>query len=149
MNSKGKLNEWKIIGNAGKDAEVVDLPNGNGRLLVKFSCATAQGFKDEDTLWVNVVQFVNPSTPMGKFQLDVASGVRKGDYLYISGHAKMHSYNKNDGSKGVDLSIDADSVIVLRQAGSAPNARRSAPSADIPEELGGNDGFENEEGPLF
>ena len=150
MNSKGKLNEWKIIGNVGRDAEVITLDNGH--LIVKFSMATVQGFKDEDALWTNVEMFVNPQTPFGKYQLDTAGAVKKGDYVFVSGHVKMHSYTKKDGSKGTDLANSADSIMVLRKKDGDVRSDRPMPvntSANIPEELGGNDGFETEEGPLF
>ena len=118
MISKGKLNEWKIIGNVGKDAEIVNLKDN--RVMVKFSIATAQGFKDEDTLWVNIVQFMDESTKYGKMQRDITGGVKKGDYVLVNGCAKLHTYNKNDGTQGVDLSNEADSVIILREKNPRP-----------------------------
>ena len=150
MISKGKMNEWKIIGNVGRDAEIVNLKDS--RVMIKFSLATAQGFRDEDSLWVNIVQFVDSSTKYGKMQMEITGGVKKGDYVLVNGCAKMHEYDKKDGTKGLDLSNEADSVIILREKNPRPRGEYKDPRPqddqydDLPRELGGP--ASNEE-PLF
>lgn len=113
MICKGKTNNWSIHCNAGQDAAVKI--TSEGRTLVKFSVATVQGYKDADTLWVNCVTWIDRNTKYGQVQFDIASGVKKGDYLFIEGYVQSRSFTKEDGSKGVDLSIVADNILRLNK----------------------------------
>lgn len=113
MICKGKTNKWSIHCNAGQDAAVKT--TSEGRTLVKFSVATVQGYKDTDVLWVNCVTWIDRNTKYGQVQFDIASGIKKGDYLYIEGYVQNRSFTKEDGSKGVDLSIVADNILRLNK----------------------------------
>lgn len=111
MNSKGKENTWTIIGNAGRDAEVKDTKSGK---LIKFSCATEQGFGESaEALWLSVVQYSNTTSKTGQYAFDIASSVKKGDKIFVRGYAQLHKYEKQDGSQGFELNLVADYIINL------------------------------------
>lgn len=111
MIAKGKLNRWTITGNAGSDAETIQTTNG--RELIKFRCATVQGFKEDDTLWVNVVQYVDDRSEFGRIAKEKALSVKKGDLVLIDGYAQYRTFTKKDGSAGYDLSIVADGAGIV------------------------------------
>lgn len=90
------LNKVMIIGNAGKDPEVVQFQDGGK--TAKFTIAATERYTDragqqqQRTEWFNVV--VN-----GKTADVVERYVRKGSQLYVEGRLQTRKYQAKDGSE--------------------------------------------------
>lgn len=90
------LNKVMIIGNAGKDPEVVQFQDGGK--TAKFTLAATERYTDragqqqQRTEWFNVV--VN-----GKTADVVERYVRKGSQLYVEGRLQTRKYQAKDGSE--------------------------------------------------
>lgn len=90
------LNKVMIIGNAGKDPEVVQFQDGGK--TAKFTLAATERYTDragqqqQRTEWFNVV--VN-----GRTADVVERYVRKGSQLYVEGRLQTRKYQAKDGSE--------------------------------------------------
>lgn len=108
------LNKVMIIGNAGKDPEVVAFQDGSR--MAKLTLAATEkytdrnGQKQQQTEWFNVV--IN-----GK-SVDVAEKyVRKGSQIYVEGKLRTRKYQAQDGSDRYVTEVLCQSLQLL---GSAP-----------------------------
>lgn len=108
------LNKVMIIGNAGKDPEVVTFQDGSR--MAKLTLAATEKYTDRDgqkqqqTEWFNVV--IN-----GK-SVDVAEKyVRKGSQIYVEGKLRTRKYQAQDGSDRYVTEVLCQSLQLL---GSAP-----------------------------
>jgi len=103
-------NKVQLIGNLGKDAEVVNLDSG--KKLVKFSIATnevyrnAKGEKITDTQWHNVVAW-------NKTAEIIENYTSKGSEIAIEGKLTTRSYEAADGSKKYITEIVCNEVLLL------------------------------------
>lgn len=108
------LNKVMIIGNAGKDPEVVAFQDGSR--MAKLTLAATEKYTDrngqrqQQTEWFNIV--VN-----GK-SVDIAEKyVRKGTQLYVEGKLRTRKYQTQDGSERYVTEVLCQSLQLL---GSAP-----------------------------
>lgn len=108
------LNKIMIIGNAGKDPEVVTFQDGSR--MAKLTLAATEKYTDrngqrqQQTEWFNVV--IN-----GK-SVDVAEKyVRKGSQIYVEGKVRTRKYQAQDGSERYVTEVLCQSLQLL---GSAP-----------------------------
>lgn len=108
------LNKVMIIGNAGKDPEVVTFQDGSR--MAKLTLAATEKYTDrngqrqQQTEWFNVV--IN-----GK-SVDVAEKyVRKGSQIYVEGKLRTRKYQAQDGSDRYVTEVLCQSLQLL---GSAP-----------------------------
>ncbi len=89
-------NKVQLIGNLGKDPEIVNLESG--KVLAKFSIATnesyknAEGEKVTDTQWHNIVAW-------GKTAQIVEKYVTKGKEVAIEGKLTTRSWEDKEGMK--------------------------------------------------
>jgi len=103
-------NKVQLIGNLGKDAEVVNLDSG--KKLVKFSIATnevyrnAKGEKITDTQWHNVVAW-------NKTAEIIENYTSKGSEVAVEGKLTTRSYEAADGSKKYITEIVCNEVLLL------------------------------------
>ncbi|MDO5341444.1 MAG: single-stranded DNA-binding protein [Bacteroidia bacterium] len=86
------LNKVILIGNLGKDPEIITFENGTKKMSV--SLATTESYRDKDgnwqeqTEWHNLVNF-------GQIAQDIADRRRnyiKGDSIYVEGRIKTRQY---------------------------------------------------------
>ena len=86
------LNKVILIGNLGKDPEIITFENGTKKMSV--SLATTESYRDKDgnwqeqTEWHNLVNF-------GQIAQDIADRRRnyiKGDSMYVEGRIKTRQY---------------------------------------------------------
>ena len=91
------INKVTLIGNLGKDPEVIN--TNNGTQVTKFSLATSESWKnkqtgewDEKTEWHNVVLFGNSAERAGQQLV-------KGNKIYLEGKITYGSYEDKDGNK--------------------------------------------------
>ncbi len=103
-------NKVQLIGNLGKDPEIVNLESG--KTLAKFSIATndsyknAQGEKVTDTQWHNIVAW-------GKTAQIVEKYVTKGKEVAIEGKLTTRSWDDKDGMKRYITEVVCSELLML------------------------------------
>jgi single-strand DNA-binding protein len=103
-------NKVQLIGNLGKDPEIVNLESG--KTLAKFSIATnesyknAQGEKVTDTQWHNIVAW-------GKTAQIVEKYVTKGKEVAIEGKLTTRSWEDKDGLKRYITEVVCSELLML------------------------------------
>jgi single-strand DNA-binding protein len=104
------INKVILVGNVGKDPEVITLDNGTK--LAKFPLATSESYTDksgqrvENTTWHNIVVWRNQAEIVEKY-------VKKGRQLYIEGKIKTRSYTDKDNATRYITEIEVDNFIML------------------------------------
>ena len=126
-----------LIGALGRDPEMRYLPDGVA--ILNFSVATShkwtnpQGVKNEQTIWWKV-------SCTGKFAETMNEWLRKGTSVVVVGRLRVDqktgmpgTYNKRDGTVGVNLEIVAEGI---RMTGGRPKddgeTTRPTQTADNP-----------------
>lgn len=108
---KNLSNCVQLIGNLGKDVEILEV--GNGGKLAKVSIATSdyyynkEGEKIESTEWHNLVAW-------GKTAELMSSLTCKGSQLMISGKLTNRSYENKEGVKKYVTEVKVDNFQLLR-----------------------------------
>jgi len=103
-------NKVQLIGNLGKDPEIVNLESG--KILAKFSIATndsyknAQGEKITDTQWHNIVAW-------GKTAEIIEKYVTKGKEVAIDGKLTTRSWEDKDGNKRYVTEVLVNEILML------------------------------------
>lgn len=104
------LNKVMLIGNVGKDPEIISLESGTP--LVKFPLATSEtytdkeGNKTEQTTWHTIVMWRGLAQAAQKL-------ITKGKQLYIEGKIKNRSYTDKDNVTRYITEIEAENFILL------------------------------------
>jgi len=102
------VNEVRLIGNLGKDAEIEQ----KGALTIcRFSVATEYynpHKKEKETYWIPVVM-VNPG--------GVSEYLTKGQKVYCAGYLKPRQWTDKQGNKKRDMQVVIHSVKLLGQGG--------------------------------
>jgi single-strand DNA-binding protein len=116
------INKVILVGNVGRDPEIRALPSGTN--MAKFTLATTEPrFKDQNgephTEWHNIVVWGRQAEIIQQF-------VSKGRQLYIEGHIRTRSYEK-DGQKRWFTEVHADNFELL---GSRQGGGEAGPPAD-------------------
>jgi single-strand DNA-binding protein len=141
------INKVILIGNVGRDPETRSLPTGAN--LAKFTLATSEPrFKDREqpdkphTEWHNIVAWGKTAELCERY-------VRKGRQLYIEGHIRTRSYDKN-GQKTYFTEVHVDHLEFLgsRQGGGEAGAPASEASLGGPTEAGPGGYTEDEDVPF-
>lgn len=86
------LNKVILIGNLGKDPEVISFDNGTKKMSV--SLATTERFRDRDGNWQEQTEWHN-LVSWGPLAQDIADKKRnyvKGDQMYVEGRIKSRQY---------------------------------------------------------
>jgi single-strand DNA-binding protein len=117
-----------VAGHVGNDPEVKIVGDRQTPVL-KFSVASssAKG-KDADPTWVRVSYF-------GERGQKIASYIRKGDRIVVSGRAELRKWEAN-GKSGVDLELDASDVHLVekkdesRQSSAPASEQRQPPASN-------------------
>ena len=103
------VNKVILVGNLGKDPEVMTFDNGVKK--VSFSLATSESYKNKEgqrvdtTEWHNVVLWRGLADVAERF-------LKKGNQVYIEGKIKTRSYEQ-DGQKRYITEIVADNMTML------------------------------------
>ena len=106
-------NKVQLIGNLGKDPEVVQLENGGK--LAKFSLATNETYKNNkgeritETQWHNVVAW-------GKLAEIVENYLTKGKEVAIEGKLTHRSYETQGGEKRYITEVKCNELMMLGKA---------------------------------
>jgi single-strand DNA-binding protein len=103
-------NKVQLIGNLGKDPEIVTLESGTK--LAKFSVATNETFKNAkgekvtDTQWHNVVAW-------GKTAEIVETYLTKGNEVAVEGKLVHRSYETKEGDKRYVTEVRSNELLML------------------------------------
>ncbi len=103
--------KMQMIGRLGRDCTTNQV---NGKSVINFTVAHSEKFKDnqgvlkEKTLWVDCAYWTD--------RVAVAPYLRKGTQVYVEGAPDVKSFQKNDGTPGVGLTLRVFSVQLLGSA---------------------------------
>ena len=107
----GTLNKVMLIGNLGKDPEIMHFDNGGS--LVKFPIATSESYTNRDgqrvtnTEWHNIVINV-------KGLVDVAHKyLKKGHKVYLEGRIKTKKWQDQSGNDRYSTEIQVNQMTML------------------------------------
>jgi single-strand DNA-binding protein len=104
------LNKVLLIGNLGKDPEIVTL-EGNIK-VAKFTLATTEGYKDDkgqthtQTEWHNIVLWRGLAELAEKY-------LRKGGMIHLEGKNRTRSYEDKQGQKRYVTEVVGEEIILL------------------------------------
>lgn len=106
-------NKGIIIGNLGRDPELRYTPQG--KAVCNFSVATTETWgkgqdKNEKTVWFKVTCWGNQAENASKY-------LHKGDPVYVEGRIGKDEWTGRDGTKQVDITINASEIQYLKQRG--------------------------------
>ena len=104
------MNKVILIGNAGKDPEIINFENGNK--LAKFTLATTEFYKDKsgekasETTWHNLTVFGPVASVVEKY-------IKKGAKIAIEGKIQIREYETKDGEKKRSFEIVVKELMLL------------------------------------
>ena len=107
----GSINKVILIGNLGKDPELLNFENGGS--ILKFPIATSEnyldkkGVKKEKTEWHNIVFRSPKMIEIGRKYL------KKGDKIYVEGKIRSSQWVDNNNQNRYNFEIAADSMTML------------------------------------
>jgi len=114
-------NVFSFTGAIGRDAEVRTTPNGQP--VLNFTVANNIGFGDrQKTLWIRV-------TLWGKrAEGSLQNYLKKGQQVFVSGELSQNEYQKQDGTTGTSLELNANIIdLVGRRNEQADPMMQQAP----------------------
>ena len=103
-------NKVQLIGNLGKDPEIITLENGSK--LAKFSLATNENYKDKNgekqskTVWHNLIAWNKTAELIEKY-------VTKGKEIAIEGKLSNKSYEDKEGQKRYLTEVIVNELLLL------------------------------------
>lgn len=113
-------NIFSFCGTCGKDAEVRYTPSGQAVLSVNV--ANNIGFGDKQkTIWVRVVMWGKRAEGTLKDYL------LKGQQVFVSGELTVNEYDKNDGTRGYQIEVNANVLDLVGKKNE--NSQAPAPAA--------------------
>lgn len=125
-----------VIGNLAADPELRF--TSSGKAVANFTVVTSRSVKRDDGIWDNDVDRTYwPCSVWDRLAEHVCESLQKGDAVIVVGDASMRSWEKQDGSKGSRMEINAREVAasmkrwpVVPARGNGESARSSAPISD-------------------
>src|SRR5699024_11001031 len=134
------INSYNATGRLGADAEVKYTSSGtaiwNARVAVGYGYGQNAG-----TNWLRVSAFGKRAEGLAKLEL------RKGSRIGVTGELRVREYDKNDGTKGISVEVNASDIALLdgKPSGQVP-ARGPAPQQEQDQSAGG--GFADDDIPF-
>ncbi len=89
------MNNIQIIGFVGKDAESRNTQSG--KKVTKFTVATSESYKDQNNEWQSNTTW-HTVIAWGNLSEKIASRIKKGWKVYVSGKISHRTYEKEDGT---------------------------------------------------
>lgn len=121
------LNKVILIGNLGKDPEVISFDNGTKKMTV--SLATTERYRDRDGNWQEQTEWHN-LVSWGNLAQDIADKRRnyvKGDQMYVEGRIKSRQYVDNQNVTRHITEIVVDKMMSL--GGNRPTQQQNPNSS--------------------
>jgi single-strand DNA-binding protein len=121
------LNKVILIGNLGKDPEIMTFETGVKRAV--FSLATSESYKDKDgnrvdqTEWHNIVLWRGLAEVAEKY-------LKKGAQIYLEGKIRTRSYEV-EGQKRYTTEIYGDNMLMLGKREQTSGPYGPPPPADL------------------
>jgi len=105
------INKVILVGNLGKDSEVMTYENGVKRAA--FTMATTESYKDKEGNWQEQTEWHN--IVLWRYLAD--KNLIKGDKIYLEGRIRNRKYDDKDGITRYITEIQGDKVLKLASAG--------------------------------
>ncbi|NOR87289.1 MAG: single-stranded DNA-binding protein [Bacteroidales bacterium] len=115
------INKVILVGNLGKDPEVMTYDNGVKRAA--FTLATTESYKDKEGNWQDQTEWHN--IVLWRYLAD--KNLIKGDKIYLEGKIRSRSWEGDDGQKRYITEIQGDKVLKLSSAGGGGYQNNPAP----------------------
>ena len=112
------LNVIHLIGNIGREPEMRYLPNGTA--CTSFSLAVSDDYK-KDEQWVKRTEWFSITT-WNKHAEYIAQKYHIGDTIYVEGKIRLRKYQKQDGSEGTSLDVNAQTTKMVAAKNKAANS---------------------------
>lgn len=121
------INRATLIGRTGKDPEI--RYTGEGKMVVTFSVATGEGWKDKNGDWQNKTEWHNVVC-FGKVAESVeATGIIKGQMVFVEGKITTNKWQDKEGNNRYTTQVSAFSVAKL-EVQTAQNSNDEFPRND-------------------
>ncbi len=121
------INKVILVGNLGKDPEVMTYENGVKRAA--FSLATTESYKDKGDNWVEQTEWHN----IVLWRWLAEKNLVKGDKIYLEGKIRTRSWDDENGNKRYTTEIQGDKVLKISSAGGGGYQQEgAAPQASEP-----------------
>lgn len=122
------INKVILVGNLGKDPEVMTYENGVKRAA--FSLATTESYKDKSDNWVEQTEWHN----IVLWRWLAEKNLVKGDKIYLEGKIKTRSWDDENGNKRYTTEIQGEKVLKISSAGGGGYQQQdaAAPQASEP-----------------
>lgn len=117
------INKVILVGNLGKDSEVMTYENGVKRAA--FTMATTESYKDKEGNWVEQTEWHN--IVLWRYLAD--KNLIKGDKIYLEGRIRNRKYDDKDGITRYITEIQGDKVLKLGSAGGGGYQDATPPAA--------------------
>lgn len=125
------VNVWTYSGRVGADAEL--RKTASGEPVLSFRVCNKVGFGDRA-----IDQWVDNSY-WGKRAEAVASYIKKGDFITVSGELKLESFERRDGTPGSKLAVRVNDLdLAARQDGGGQSEARGNRDDDRGNSRGGS-----------
>jgi single-strand DNA-binding protein len=115
------LNKVILIGNLGKDPEIMTFENGVKK--ASYSIATTESYKDKEGNWVDQTEWHN----IVAWRWLAEKNLVKGDQVYIEGKLKTRTWDDAEGKKHYMTEIYADKILQLTRRDQAAQPPRETP----------------------
>ena len=107
------MDKIEIIGNLGRDPEMQYTPSGQS--VTKFSVAvnrrwTSNGERQEQTVWYNVNAWGKQAEACNQY-------LNRGSQVFVEGRLDARMYQRQDGTMGLSLDVQARDVQFLGGGG--------------------------------
>jgi len=116
------INKVILVGNLGKDLEVMTYDNGVKRGT--FTMATTESYKDKEGNWQDQTEWHNIVVWRWLAEKDLI----KGDKIYLEGRLRSRKYDDKDGVTKYITEIQADKILKLSSAGNYDGPPPSTPT---------------------
>ena len=121
------INKVILVGNLGKDPEVMTYENGVKRAA--FSLATTESYKDKGDNWVEQTEWHN----IVLWRWLAEKNLVKGDKIYLEGKIKTRSWDDENGNKRYTTEIQGEKVLKISSAGGGGYQQQDAASPQASE----------------
>ncbi len=107
------INKVILIGNLGKDPDVITFDNGVKK--ASFTLATTESYRDKDGNWIDQTEWHN----IVLWRWLAEKNLIKGDQVYIEGKLRTRSWEDAEGKKHYITEVFADKLLKLTRTTSS------------------------------
>lgn len=132
------INSYNATGRLGADAEVKYTASGTAIWSARVAVGYGYG-QNAGTNWLRVSSFGKRAEGLAKLEL------RKGSRIGVTGELRVREYDKNDGTKGISVEVNASDIALL-DGKPADRAPAPSPQASAPGSV--DDGFADSDIPF-